>query len=56
MAIRFEEYGNLEFIEASEFYTLNAKPYDKAIGDDGEEYDIILVEDENGQRFVCGWI
>ena len=57
MRINFEYYGLLEFIDAEEFYKLNASIFDEAVGDDGEKYTIILVRNEdNSQTLVCGWI
>lgn len=55
MEIRFEDFGVLEYIEAEEFYRINASLYGLARGDDGEMYDIILITKADGsQKWACG--
>lgn len=42
----FKEYGNLEWLEPTEYYGAAWKYVCTATGDDGEEYDIVALDSE----------
>lgn len=47
----FEGYGNLEFLEPEEFYKGGYIPVEIATGEDGEEYDIVILGTVNAEFF-----
>ena len=44
MKLRFEDYGVIEWVEPAAFYAEGWSVVDRAVGEDGEEYDILLNE------------
>lgn len=58
MTVKFEEYGELRFIESEDFYAIKgASLYGSAVADDGDRYDIILIRRMDApDELVCGFI
>lgn len=46
MKLRFEDYGVIEWVEPAAFYAEGWSVVDRAVGEDGEEYDILLSLDK----------
>lgn len=44
--MKFEDYGTIEWVEPEAFYADGWSIVGKAVGDDGEEYDILLNADK----------
>ena len=44
--MKFEDYGTIEWVEPEVFYADGWRIVGKAVGDDGEEYDILLSADK----------
>lgn len=51
MKMFFEEYGILDWINPEDFYAGAWSIHGKAIGEDGEEYDIVIDGRGNEYRY-----
>ncbi len=47
----FEEYGILEWLDPEEFFAGPWTTYEKATGQDGEQYDVVLRTDKTELRY-----
>lgn len=51
--MKFEVYGELEYLEQEDFYSESWSIFDKVIGEDGILYDIVISSDNTELRYTC---
>ena len=49
--MKFERYGNLEYLDAKKFYEGGWGIYDTDRGEDGEDYDIVISTDKTELKY-----
>lgn len=55
MKVKFKKFGEIEFIEAEEFYASDwSVLVDNETAEDGEDYTILI--NASATEYACGWI